>query len=86
MTVRLTELFSGGIPVGSYGSSRFRKGGSSSQVDDGRMPSVSGKCSVSWSSHLLVGSVALLMLCFGLSFCAARHKPDANPHTDPLRI
>ncbi|KYQ49438.1 Lipoma HMGIC fusion partner like protein [Trachymyrmex zeteki] len=45
-----------------------------------------GKCSVSWSSHLLVGSVALLMLCFGLSFCAARHKPDANPHTDPLRI
>lgn len=46
---------------------------------------VSGKCSVSWSSHLLVGSVALLMLCFGLSFCAARHKPS-NPHTDPLRI
>ncbi|XP_017756418.1 PREDICTED: lipoma HMGIC fusion partner-like [Eufriesea mexicana] len=44
-----------------------------------------GKCSVSWSSHLLVGSVALLMLCFGLSFCAARHKPS-NPHTDPLRI
>jgi len=48
-------------------------------------PSVSGKCSVSWSSHLLVGSVALLMLCFGLSFCAARHKPT-NSHTDPLRI
>ncbi|XP_031774574.1 LHFPL tetraspan subfamily member 6 protein-like isoform X2 [Apis florea] len=44
-----------------------------------------GKCSVSWSSYLLVGSVALLMLCFGLSLCAARHKPS-NPHTDPLRI
>ena len=46
---------------------------------------VSGKCSVSWSSHLLVGAVALLMLCFGLSFCAARHKPS-HPHSDPLRI
>ncbi|XP_058805408.1 LHFPL tetraspan subfamily member 6 protein-like [Phymastichus coffea] len=33
-----------------------------------------GKCSVSWSSYLLVGSVALLLLCFGLSLCAARHK------------
>lgn len=53
--------------------------------DDRRMSFVSGKCSVSWSIHLLVGSVALLMLCFGLSFCAVRHKPS-NTHTDPLRI
>ncbi|KAI4503260.1 hypothetical protein M0802_001482 [Mischocyttarus mexicanus] len=44
-----------------------------------------GKCSLSWSSHLLIGSVILLMLCFGLSFCASRHKPS-NSHTDPLRI
>lgn len=44
---------------------------------------VSGKCSVSWSAHMLLGSVALLLLCFGLSFCAARHKPS-HPH--PLRI
>ncbi|XP_047342947.1 LHFPL tetraspan subfamily member 6 protein-like isoform X5 [Vespa velutina] len=44
-----------------------------------------GKCSLSWSSHLLIGSVILLMLCFGLSFCAARHKPS-HSHTDPLRI
>lgn len=40
---------------------------------------------MSWSSYLLFGSVVLLILCFGLSFCAARHKPT-NPHTDPLRI
>ncbi|XP_072755676.1 LHFPL tetraspan subfamily member 1 protein isoform X4 [Anoplolepis gracilipes] len=51
----------------------------------GSLQLLAGKCSVSWSSHLLVGSVALLMLCFGLSFCAARHKPT-NSHTDPLRI
>ncbi|XP_058805406.1 LHFPL tetraspan subfamily member 6 protein-like [Phymastichus coffea] len=42
-----------------------------------------GRCSVSWSSYLLISSIALLLLCFGLSLCAARHKP--NPE-DPLRI
>ncbi|XP_054000100.1 LHFPL tetraspan subfamily member 1 protein-like isoform X2 [Hylaeus anthracinus] len=51
----------------------------------GALQLLAGKCSVSWSSHLLVSSVALLMLCFGLSFCTPRHKPS-NPHTDPLRI
>ncbi|XP_011493966.1 PREDICTED: lipoma HMGIC fusion partner-like [Ceratosolen solmsi marchali] len=44
-----------------------------------------GRCSISWSSYLLVGAVVLLMLCFGLSFCAARHKPNHGPN-DPLRI
>ncbi|XP_046429865.1 LHFPL tetraspan subfamily member 6 protein-like isoform X3 [Neodiprion fabricii] len=49
----------------------------------GSLQLLAGKCSVSWSAHLLLGSVALLLLCFGLSFCAARHKPS-HPH--PLRI
>ncbi|KAL7300234.1 hypothetical protein TKK_0006873 [Trichogramma kaykai] len=50
-----------------------------------------GRCSISWSGYLLVGAVALLLLCFSLSFCAARHAPGktshaTSSHDDPLRI
>nr|CAD7427870.1 unnamed protein product [Timema monikensis] len=34
-----------------------------------------GTCELSWSVYLLGSAVGLLLLCFGLSFCASRVKP-----------
>ncbi|XP_066994964.1 LHFPL tetraspan subfamily member 6 protein-like [Anabrus simplex] len=36
-----------------------------------------GSCRLSWSVYLLGCAVGLLLLCFGLSFCASREKPGS---------
>lgn len=36
-----------------------------------------GTCELSWSVYLLGSAVGLLLLCFGLSFCASRVKPGS---------
>ncbi|XP_022188780.1 LHFPL tetraspan subfamily member 6 protein [Nilaparvata lugens] len=36
-----------------------------------------GTCQLSWSAYLIGGAVLLLVLCFGMSFCAARGKSPA---------
>jgi hypothetical protein len=38
---------------------------------------VAGTCELSWSVYLLGSAVGLLLLCFGLSFCASRVKPGS---------